>query len=102
MVVGELNGQHIERVKFGASSCGTSTPTRMNCSSSCEGASAWSLGTEPPHSKRGEFLVVPRGVEHHPVTDEEVSVLLFEPATTQNTDDGGAAAFRAFGALERI
>jgi len=33
----------------------------------------------------GEFLVVPRGVEHRPVADEEVEVVLFEPATTLNT-----------------
>lgn len=33
----------------------------------------------------GEFLIVPRGVEHQPVADEEVQVLLFEPATTLNT-----------------
>lgn len=33
----------------------------------------------------GEFLVVPRGVEHRPVAPEEVHVLLFEPQTTLNT-----------------
>lgn len=32
-----------------------------------------------------EFLIVPRGVEHKPVADEEVSIMLFEPATTLNT-----------------
>jgi mannose-6-phosphate isomerase-like protein (cupin superfamily) len=35
----------------------------------------------------GEFLIVPRGVEHRPVADEEVHVLLFEPASTLNTGD---------------
>lgn len=35
--------------------------------------------------EEGEFLIVPRGVEHRPVADEEVHVLLFEPATTLNT-----------------
>lgn len=33
----------------------------------------------------GEFLVVPRGVEHRPVAVEEVQVMLFEPALTLNT-----------------
>lgn len=33
----------------------------------------------------GEFIVVPRGVEHCPVADEETHVLLFEPAATLNT-----------------
>ena len=33
----------------------------------------------------GQFIVVPRGVEHRPVAEEEVEVILFEPATTLNT-----------------
>jgi mannose-6-phosphate isomerase-like protein (cupin superfamily) len=33
----------------------------------------------------GEFVIVPRGVEHRPVAETEVEVLLFEPATTLNT-----------------
>ncbi len=33
----------------------------------------------------GEFLVVPHGVEHRPVAEAEVAVLLFEPADTRNT-----------------
>jgi mannose-6-phosphate isomerase-like protein (cupin superfamily) len=33
----------------------------------------------------GELLVVPGGVEHRPVADEEVELLLFEPAATRNT-----------------
>lgn len=33
----------------------------------------------------GEFVIIPRGVDHMPVADEEVQVLLFEPATTLNT-----------------
>lgn len=33
----------------------------------------------------GEFMIVPRGVEHRPVAEEEVHVLLFEPASTVNT-----------------
>ena len=37
--------------------------------------------------EEGEFLIVPRGVEHRPVADEEAHVLLFEPATTLNTGD---------------
>jgi mannose-6-phosphate isomerase-like protein (cupin superfamily) len=37
--------------------------------------------------EEGEFLIVPRGVEHRPVAEEEVQVLLFEPAGTLNTGD---------------
>jgi mannose-6-phosphate isomerase-like protein (cupin superfamily) len=35
--------------------------------------------------EEGEFIVVPRGVEHRPVADEEAWILLFEPGTTLNT-----------------
>jgi mannose-6-phosphate isomerase-like protein (cupin superfamily) len=35
----------------------------------------------------GQFIVVPRGVEHRPVADQEVEVVLFEPATTRRTGD---------------
>ena len=35
--------------------------------------------------EEGEFLIVPRGVEHRPVAEEEAHVLLFEPASTLNT-----------------
>lgn len=37
--------------------------------------------------EEGEFLIVPRGVEHRPVADEEVEVILFEPLSTVNTGD---------------
>lgn len=33
----------------------------------------------------GEFIIVPRGVEHRPVAEEEVHIMLFEPASTLNT-----------------
>jgi len=33
----------------------------------------------------GEFFIVPRGVEHKPVAEDEVHVLLFEPVSTLNT-----------------
>jgi mannose-6-phosphate isomerase-like protein (cupin superfamily) len=48
----------------------------------------------------GEFLVVPRGVEHRPVADRECAVLLFEPATTLNT--GNVRNEKTVDDLERI
>jgi mannose-6-phosphate isomerase-like protein (cupin superfamily) len=50
--------------------------------------------------EEGEFLVVPRGVEHRPVADEEVHVLLFEPASTLNT--GNVENERTRRQLERV
>jgi mannose-6-phosphate isomerase-like protein (cupin superfamily) len=37
----------------------------------------------------GDLLVVPRGVEHRPVAEHEVEVMLFEPASTVNTGNAG-------------
>jgi mannose-6-phosphate isomerase-like protein (cupin superfamily) len=50
--------------------------------------------------KAGEFLVVPHGVEHRPHADEEVSILLFEPAATLNT--GNVVSERTVTQVERI
>ncbi|HEY0626727.1 MAG TPA: cupin domain-containing protein [Allosphingosinicella sp.] len=42
----------------------------------------------------GEFYVVPRGVEHRPVAEEETHILLIEPAGTPNTGDAATAAVK--------
>jgi len=34
---------------------------------------------------KNEFIIIPKGIEHKPIADEEVSVMLFEPAATLNT-----------------
>ena len=48
----------------------------------------------------GDFIVVPRGVEHRPVADDEVEVVLFEPAGTLNT--GSVRDERTVAVLDRI
>ncbi len=48
----------------------------------------------------GEFVIVPRGVEHMPVADQEVHVVLIEPKTTLNT--GNVTNERTLAQLERI
>jgi mannose-6-phosphate isomerase-like protein (cupin superfamily) len=50
--------------------------------------------------EEGEFLVVPRGVEHRPVADEEAWIVLFEPASTLNT--GNVQNERTLHQLERV
>lgn len=44
--------------------------------------------------KEGEMLIVPKGVEHRPVAEEEVLVMLFEPETTHNTGTTHSALSR--------
>lgn len=50
--------------------------------------------------REGEFVIVPRGVEHLPVADEEVHVVLLEPKSTLNT--GNVQSERTIQELERI
>jgi mannose-6-phosphate isomerase-like protein (cupin superfamily) len=50
--------------------------------------------------EEGEFIVVPRGVEHKPVADEECWIVLFEPASTLNT--GNVVNERTVAQLERV
>ncbi|MFL6711623.1 MAG: cupin domain-containing protein [Sulfurifustis sp.] len=58
------------------------------------------LRTEDVVIQEGEFFIVPRGVEHQPVAEEEVHVLLFEPASTLNT--GNVLNERTVEQLRRI
>ena len=50
--------------------------------------------------EQGEFIVVPRGVEHRPVADEEAWIVLFEPASTLNT--GNVVNERTVSELEKV
>jgi len=50
--------------------------------------------------EEGEFIVVPRGIEHKPVADEECWILLFEPSTTLNT--GNVVNERTLRELEHV
>ncbi len=50
--------------------------------------------------EEGEFIIIPRGVEHRPVADEEAHVLLFEPGSTLNT--GNVRNERTLDRLEKI
>nr|WP_205967527.1 cupin domain-containing protein [Aquisalinus luteolus] len=43
----------------------------------------------------GDFIVVPRGVEHRTASDEEAEVLIFEPADVVNTGDAAVSEFTA-------
>ena len=57
-----------------------------------------------PESRRvvrpGEFIIVPRGVEHLPSAEEETHILLFEPKTTLNT--GNIISERTVANLEKV
>jgi hypothetical protein len=48
----------------------------------------------------GEFIIVPRGVEHRPVAEKEAEIMLFEPSGTRNT--GNVETERTRTEIERI
>jgi len=52
-----------------------------------EGTLHIALAEQTLELNAGEFVVIPRGIEHKPYALEEVSVMLFEPASTINTGD---------------
>jgi mannose-6-phosphate isomerase-like protein (cupin superfamily) len=89
-IVAELNGQHVKLVKFRGEFVWHHHEHEDELFLVVRGAFRMQFRDREVPLREGEMLVVPRGVEHRPVADEEVSVLLFEPASTVNT--GSAAA----------
>lgn len=86
-IVGELNGQHVKLVKFKGEFVWHKHDAEDEMFLVIKGSFRMEYRDKTIVLNEGEFLIVPRGTEHRPVADEEVSVLLFEPATTLNTGD---------------
>ena len=84
-VVGELNGQHVKLVKFAGPFTWHHHEVEDELFLVVRGRFRMEFRDRDVWLDAGEFIIVPRGVEHRPVADEEVHVLLFEPATTLNT-----------------
>ena len=86
-IVGELNGQHVKLVKFQGEFVWHKHDAEDELFLVVQGRLRIEFRDRHQWLEEGEFLIVPRGVEHRPVADEEVHVLLFEPVTTLNTGD---------------
>lgn len=86
-VVGELNGQHVKLVKFKGEFVWHKHDNEDEMFFVVKGSFRMEYRDKTITLNENEFLVVPKGVEHRPVADEEVCVMLFEPATTLNTGD---------------
>ncbi|HZG99851.1 MAG TPA: cupin domain-containing protein [Flavisolibacter sp.] len=84
-IVGELNGQQVKLVKFQGEFVWHQHEHEDELFYVVQGAFNMEFRDKIITLKEGEFLVVPRGVEHRPVAENEVYVMLFEPATTLNT-----------------
>jgi mannose-6-phosphate isomerase-like protein (cupin superfamily) len=99
-VVGELNGQHVKLVKFKGEFVWHHHEHEDELFLVIAGRFRMDFRDREVWLEPGEFLIVPRGVEHRPVAAQEVSVLLFEPASTVNTGNAGGELTRT--ALERL
>lgn len=99
-IVGELNGQLVKLVKFHGPFVWHHHEQEDELFYVVRGRFRMEFRDRHVWVEQGEFIIVPRGVEHRPVADEAVEVLLFEPATTLNT--GNVRNERTRDTLDRI
>ena len=84
-VVAELNGQEVKLVKFLGTFVWHHHDDEDELFLGINGHFQVQFRDRTVEVGPGEFVVVPRGVEHRTVAESEVSVLVFEPAATRNT-----------------
>lgn len=89
-IIGELNGQHVKIVKFRGEFVWHCHENEDELFLVLKGSFEMHF-REPSGTEKmtivneGEFVIVPRGMEHRPASEDEVAVLLFEPANTFHT-----------------
>ena len=86
-IVGELNGQYVKLAKLKGEFVWHHHEAEDELFFVIEGCLIMRLPEKEIVVEEGEFLIVPRGVEHCPVAAEEAHVLLFEPKSTAHTGD---------------
>jgi mannose-6-phosphate isomerase-like protein (cupin superfamily) len=86
-VIADLNGQQVKLVKFEGEFVWHHHDTEDELFLVLDGRFRMDFRDRQVWLEAGEMIVVPRGVEHRPFAEQEVSVLLFEPASTLNTGD---------------
>lgn len=86
-IVGELNGQQVKLVKFQGPFTWHHHEHEDEMFLVVKGRFRMEFRDRDVWIEEGEFIIVPRGVEHRPVADEEAQVMLFEPASTLNTGE---------------
>ena len=99
-VVAELNGQQVKLAKFAGEFVWHQHDDEDELFMVLKGRFRMDFRDRQVWLEEGEVLVVPRGVEHRPVAEEEVQILLFEPASTLNT--GNVENERTVRRLDRI
>jgi mannose-6-phosphate isomerase-like protein (cupin superfamily) len=84
-IVGALNGQHVKLLKIDGPFVWHHHDDEDELFLVVQGAFEMHFRDRVVEVREGEFLIVPRGVEHRPVANQEAHVLLFEPESTLNT-----------------
>lgn len=99
-IVGELNGQQVKIAKIQGEFVWHHHEDADELFMVIQGKLTIKLPDEDVHLGEGEFMIVPRGVEHKPVAEREAHILMFEPAGTLNT--GNVQSERTVQEVERI
>jgi RimJ/RimL family protein N-acetyltransferase/quercetin dioxygenase-like cupin family protein len=99
-IVGELNGQQVKLARFKGTFVWHHHEAEDELFLVVKGCLVVQLRERDVTLEEGEFIVVPRGVEHRPMAQEEAQVLLFEPVATLNT--GNVQSERTREELESI
>jgi mannose-6-phosphate isomerase-like protein (cupin superfamily) len=99
-IAAELNGQHVKLDKIKGEFVWHHHEHEDEMFLVVKGRFRMELRERNIWLEEGEFIVVPRGVEHRPVAEEECWILLFEPASTLNT--GNLVNERTHHELKRV
>lgn len=84
-IAGELNGQQVKLAKLKGEFIWHSHDHEDELFFVVKGSLKIEFRDRTIEIKENEFLIVPKGVEHKPIAEEEVHVMLFEPASTLHT-----------------
>jgi mannose-6-phosphate isomerase-like protein (cupin superfamily) len=99
-IIGELNDSYVKAVKFTGEFVWHHHDNEDELFLVVQGRLRMKFRDREVTVHPGEFIIVPKGVEHLPVADEEVHVILLEPKTTLNT--GNVRNERTLIELERL
>ena len=88
-IVGELNDSYVKLVKLKGEFAWHHHETEDELFLVVKGSLLIKLRDQNIFLDEGEFVIIPRGVEHLPIAEEEAHVLLLEPKTTLNTGNIG-------------
>lgn len=89
-IVGDLNDAHIKFAKFKGEFVWHKHDNEDELFFIIKGKLLIKLRDKDIELQEGEFVIIPKGVEHMPVAAEEVQVMLIEPKTTLNTGDAAS------------